>query len=244
MANYVARTIAPGKTDDDFINYEHGGNNLCIEIDGGSCIPNCVGYAWGRWLEILGYQHNLSRANAEDWWGNTDDGYSRGQKPKVGAVICWRKGRLWNGSDGAGHVAIVEQVKANGDIVTSESVYGGARFRRKTYTKKSKYFLADGYEFQGFIYIPVKFKVEKKNYKTGTYRVKSPTLTIRNGASKAHKKLKFTNLTENAQKQVRNLCGFNYDGYVKGVEVSVTKVKGIWGKTPSGWISLNQCEKI
>ena len=243
IANFVERTISPSLTDKDFIHYSGEGNNFCIEIERGSCLPNCVGYCWGRWLEILRCTHRLSRANAEDWYGNTEDGYERGQKPKVGAVICWRKGRLWNESDGAGHVAIVERVKANGDIVTSESAYGGERFRTRTYTKKSGYYLAPGYEFQGFIYIPVTFKVEKKKYRTGTYKVMSPILAVRVGAGKLYRKKKFKELTKDAREQIKALNNIEYDGYVKGVEFEVTKVKGIWGKTASGWVSLNQCER-
>ena len=241
MAQYVARQFAPALTDKDFIKTTHGGNNPCIEIENGSCLPNCTAFCHGRWLEIMRKPTKLSRCNAEDWYGNTADGYERGQKPKVGAVICWRKGQLWNESDGCGHVAIVEKVKSNGDIVTSESAYGGERFRTRTYTKKSGYYLAPGYEFQGFIYIPVTFKVEKKKYKPGSYKVVAPSLAVRSGAGKRYSKKKFAKLTKDAQKQVRTLCGFNYDGYVKGVEFEVTKVKGIWGLTASGWVSLNQC---
>lgn len=244
MANFVSRTIAPSEVDKDFINTAHGGYNFCIEIEGGSCLPNCVGYSYGRWLEILNSSHNLSTSNAEDWYGNTSDGYKRGQKPKVGAVICWRAGRLWNENDGAGHVAIVEKVKSNGDIVTSESVYGGERWRTRTYTKSSNYYLADGYEFQGFIYIPITFKVDKRKYSTGTYKVIAPTVAVRKGAGKLYKKKKFSELTANARAQIKSLNGIEYDGYVKGVEFEVTKVKGIWGLTASGWVSLNQCEKI
>lgn len=243
MASFIQRSIAPGESDKDFIHYSHGGNNYCIEIENGSCLPNCVGYCWGRWLEILGKFHNLSRCNAEDWYVNTRDGYKRGQIPKAGAVICWRKGKLWNESDGAGHVAIVEKVKANGDIVTSESAYGGERFRTRTYTKKSGYYLAPGYEFQGFIYIPVTFGYEKKKYTPGTYTVTSPVLVVRSGAGAAFRKKKFTQLTADARSQVKSLCGIAYDGYVKGVEVSVTKIKGRWGRTPSGWICLDHCRK-
>lgn len=244
MASFIERTFAPSVKDKDFIKTTYDGNNPCIEIKNGSCLPNCTAFCHGRWLEILRAPTRLSRGNAEDWWNNTADGYKRGQKPKVGAVICWRKGRLWNESDGCGHVAIVEKVKANGDIVTSESAYGGERFRTRTYTKKSGYYLAPGYEFQGFIYIPVTFKVEKKKYKTGSYKVMSPTLTVRSGAGKRYKKKKFEDFTRDAQKQIRNLCGFEYDGYVKGVQMTVIKTKGIWGKTPSGWVSLNHCKEI
>ena len=33
---------------------------------------------------------NLSLGNGEDWWGYTQDGYERGQTPKLGATICFR----------------------------------------------------------------------------------------------------------------------------------------------------------
>ena len=245
IASYIERNIAPSVTDKDFIHYSEEGNNFCIVIDDktGSCLPNCVGYAWGRWLEIMKGTHKLSRGNAEDWYANTADGYERGQKPKVGAVICWRKGKLWDESDGCGHVAIVEKVKSNGDIVTSESAYGGERWRTRTYTKKSGYYLAPGYEFQGFIYIPVTFKVEKKVYNPGIYTVTSPTLVVHSGAGKHYRKKKWKELSENARQQIKSLNGIEYDGYVKGVRLDITQVKGIWGRTPSGWVSLNHCER-
>ena len=246
IASFIARTIAPALTDKDFIHYSADGNNFCIVIDEktGSCLPNCTSYCHGRWLEIIKGATQLSRGNAEDWYVNTADGYERGSKPKVGAVICWRKGKLWNESDGAGHVAVVEKVKANGDIVTSESAYGGERWRSRTYTKKSDYYLAPGYEFQGFIYIPLTFKVEKKVYKPGTYTVTSPTLVVRSGAGKHYRKKKWKELSGNARQQIKSLNGIEYDGYVKGVRLDITQVKGIWGRTPSGWVSLNHCERV
>lgn len=244
MASYIARTISPSLTDKDFIKTTHGGNNPGIEIENGSCLPNCTSYCRGRWLEILRGPSRLSGGNAEDWWNNAADGYERGQKPKVGAVICWRKGRLWNESDGCGHVAIVERVKANGDIVTSESAYGGERWRTRTYTKKSGYYLAPGYEFQGFIYIPVTFKLEKKKYSTGTYRVSAPSVVVRKGAGKIYGKKKNGALTFDARAQLEHLGAEGFDGYVKDMELTVTKVKGRWGRTPSGWVSLDHCERL
>lgn len=149
---YAPRLTAPSTTDKNWLHYTKGGYNYCILISGSSCIPNCVGYAWGRWREILGAYHKLSRANAENWWGNTGDGYQRGQIPKVGAVICWRKGQAGNAADGAGHVAIVEKVNSDGSITTSNSGYGGTRFWTATY--KYPYNVGSNYYFQGFIYNP------------------------------------------------------------------------------------------
>ena len=152
---YVARLTAPSTSDKNWIRYDKGGYNYCIHIKNSSVLPNCVGYAWGRWRELLNKYHNLSRGNAENWWANTADGYSRGQTPKLGAVICWRKGKAGYAADGAGHVAIVESVKADGSIVCSESSYGGARFNVRTV--KPPYNLGSSLTFQGFIYLPISF---------------------------------------------------------------------------------------
>ena len=65
-SNFKKRTTAPSSTDKYWIHTSNGGLNECIEINNsGSCLPNCVGYAWGRFYEITGKRPALSRANAE-----------------------------------------------------------------------------------------------------------------------------------------------------------------------------------
>jgi len=160
-ALYYARLTAPSYQDKNWIYYSMNGYNYCIKIgNDGSVLPNCVGYAWGRWRELLGAYHKLSRSNAENWWGNTSDGYERGQTPKVGAVICWRKGQAGNAADGAGHVAIVEKINSDGSILISQSAYNGTRFW--TQTMKFPYNVGSTYHFQGFIYNPNKYDEEPK----------------------------------------------------------------------------------
>ena len=245
MAVYKQRTSAPSTSDKNFIHTSFKGYNKCLIIDNktGSVLSNCVGYCWGRWRELLGYDPRLSRGNAEDWWSNTSDGYKRGQLPKVGAVICWKKGQVWNGNDGYGHVAIVEEVKTNGDIVVSESMYGSVRWRRHTYTKASNYYLGDKYVFQGFIYFPTEFEVEKveKIYKKGDYVVTTNLLNVRKGPGTNYAAIPYSKFTANAQKQVYNLVKYKANYYVKGVEFSVSKIENNWGKTPSGWVCLDYC---
>lgn len=170
-SNFKKRTTAPSSTDKHWIHTSNGGLNECIEINNsGSCLPNCVGYAWGRFYEITGKRPALSRANAENWYGYTSDGYKRSQTPVEGAVICWRKGQAGVSSDGAGHVAIVEEVKSNGDVVTSNSAYGGTRFYMQTVTKASGYSIGSAYTFQGFILPPAVSS-------TGTTTTTKPTTT-------------------------------------------------------------------
>lgn len=255
MNTFIPMTKAPSYSDKNFIHTSSGGYNRCIEIDDGSCLPNCVGYCWGRWRFLLGYDPKLSRNNAENWWGYTSDGYKRGQTPKLAAVMCWRKGIAGVSSDGAGHVAIVEQIKPNGDIVASESDYYGARWQLKTYTKSSGYYLGRNFTFQGFIYIPIDFdedepsiKVEdtpEKIYAKGDYRVTDASLLhVRKGPGTSYAKKKYSEFTRNARAQIYELVRYKADGYVMGVEFTVSEVKNNWGKTPSGWVCLDYCTKI
>lgn len=161
MAFYHPRLNAPGRQDKHWLHTSAGGVNRCVEIKNGSVLPNCVGYAWGRWYELLGKSHKLSRSNAEVWYRNTDS-YERGQVPRLGAVACWGKGVIGVGKDGAGHVAVVEQIKADGSIVTSNSGFGGSRFYKKTL--KPPYEMK-GYDFQGFIYLPMEFDMAQVSYR-------------------------------------------------------------------------------
>lgn len=161
---FIPRTSAPSATNKYYIKAGKGGYNRAMEINSQthSCLPNCVAMAHGRWLEcrnLTDYNKydKLPTGNAENYYPYTKDGYKRGQEPKVGAIICWRKGEAGKSSDGAGHVAFVEEVKSNGDVVTSNSAYHGSRYYLKTYKKSNNYYMGSKYHFQGFIYNPEEF---------------------------------------------------------------------------------------
>lgn len=158
---FIPRLTAPSASDKYWISTAKGGLSICLLIGGNSVLPNCVGYAWGRFYEILGEKPKLANLNAEDWYGNMADGYKRSADPKPGAVACWRKGKVWNGADGYGHVAIVEEIKPNGDIVCSNSAYGGTRFYMQTYSKSAGY-NSGSLVFQGFILPPVDFSAKSE----------------------------------------------------------------------------------
>ena len=124
-------------------------------------LPNCTCYAWGRFWEISDpndayiNRPNLSLGNAEDWYYYTQDGYERGQIPKLGATICFRNQYGY----GVGHVGVVEQIGANGVIVTSNSDYGGRYFYTETLTPDSNgvyHHMGSEYMYDsvGFIYNP------------------------------------------------------------------------------------------
>lgn len=148
---YVPRLTAPLQGNKYFISTAGGGYNKCIERRGHWVLPNCPGYAYGRFMEIGGVkQCKLSTHNAGLWWGNTADGYSRGKTPKLGAVICWSKGSE------PGHVAIVEKINSDGTIVTSESGYSAKKdfWTQTRNNKNGNWGQSAAYGFQGFIYNP------------------------------------------------------------------------------------------
>lgn len=188
---FTPQLTAPATNNKYWIHKSKGGLNECIIINRttGSCLPNCVAWAWGRSYQAWGVRPKLSRGNAEDWY-NYKDGYKRGKEPKLGAVICWRKGKAGYSADGAGHVAFVEKINADGSIVVSNSNYSGTRFFTRTLTKQSKWYIGAGLTFQGFIYPPVTltltppksgFKVRNADYpvtiKQGRYFTITGTVT-------------------------------------------------------------------
>ena len=121
-------------------------------------LPNCTCYCWGRWWEISGKKPNLPLSNAGKWFNAAKQ--DKGNRPQLGAIICFS-----SGSGGVGHVAVVEKIYSNGDIVTSNSGYSRPSSpNNKLYfwtetLKKSNGYLQGwekkyGYRVQGFIYNP------------------------------------------------------------------------------------------
>lgn len=200
-------------------------------------LPNCTCYAWGRFYEISGKKPALSLGNAEDWYGK-DDGYERGRTPKLGAVICWRKGRAGYGGDGAGHVAVVEKIYADGSILISQSGWRSSRFWTSVVKKD---YSMNGYIFQGFIYNPdVSSSASSSvrvSYVVGRTYTLQANMKVRTGSGTKYRWKKRTELTEDGEKN-----SFRRKEAVlrTGTAVTVCKVRkigtSIWIKIPSGWI--------
>ena len=131
--NFVKRTTAPDPYDLHYVNVGFrvngvSGYNRCIQgnptrgagrVWVGSVLPNCTGYAWGRFIECQGLKNcNLSTGHAKFWYGNTSDGYRRSNIPEVGAVACYSYGD-------SGHVCVVEEIYSNNRVLISESNWSG-----------------------------------------------------------------------------------------------------------------------
>lgn len=124
----------------------------------GHHLPHCTCYVIGRWFEIMDFTRTYSEylcpvikstGNAETVWGYTQDGYARGSTPEIGAIICFQN----NG----GHVAVVEEISADGLTLTcSNSGYLSHRYfyLSTVHWNGSTWHWNNTYDFQGFIYNP------------------------------------------------------------------------------------------
>ena len=163
---FKPRLTAPSATDKNWIHFTNGGYNYCIEIASGSCLPNCVGYCWGRWREILGKSPRLSLGEASLWWGHKD-GYSRTQFPRLGSVICFDDG-------GSGHVGCVEAYdQRTGEITVSQSGYFSKR--RFFITKLMPPYNWGHYKCVGFIHLPDSTPLPKAGTPMATTITHMPT---------------------------------------------------------------------
>lgn len=155
---FTQRFSAPPRGNLLWVRRSSGGYNRIEQTGNGSSggwtLPNCTGYAYGRFMECQGITTcdliHSPGADARNWYGHSDR-YSRGSTPYLGAVICWGAGRY-------GHVAIVEQIISNTDIIWSESNWSGRlsgshpeRYWRRIRGNPANYISG----FQGYIYPPV-----------------------------------------------------------------------------------------
>ena len=109
-------------------------------------LANCLGYAAGRFNEIIGqncFVHFRYAPDPDQWIVLAQaEGLRTGSEPQLGAVAVWRH-----------HVAIVEEIHADGSITTSESGYGCANpFWTSKRSKNGGSWGGEG--FLGFIYQP------------------------------------------------------------------------------------------
>ena len=159
MAAFVPRLSLPEAGNRYYITRSCGGYSRAIKgkptVAGLNVLRNCVGWATSRFHEAAGCpEFNLvDPVNAENIFENAKHhGLKTGKTPKLGAMIVWQKGATLSGDDGAGHVAVVEKIAADGTITTSESGWNASKdFWLGTY--KAPYTLS-GYTFLGFVYLP------------------------------------------------------------------------------------------
>lgn len=160
------RTTKPTSGNKFFITKSKGGYSTCIQGSptDSQCnvLSNCVGYACGRFNEIIGAMKYPSlNCNAENFIERAKNTYGLeiSSVPTLGGIMVWQKGTL-SGNDGAVHVAVVEKIIDSNTIYTSESGYGGSAFWNSTRRNTNgRWGLGSAYTFRGCIVNPAIGKV-------------------------------------------------------------------------------------
>lgn len=117
-------------------------------IAGANVLANCVGYANGRFNEIINdpdlkgiekrFRFQLV-CNAENFIESAKrQGLKISSKPTLGGIMVWQKGATLDGRDGAGHVAVVEAVYKDGTILSSESGWGSREWAFKNLRRNNE----------------------------------------------------------------------------------------------------------
>lgn len=115
-------------------------------------LPNCVGYAYGRFNEIgnYGFCKYLKPVNAALFINYMDKELEVSQSPSLGAVMVWG-----GGASGCGHVAIVEKIISPNEVLTSESGWSlKSIFRNVSRKNDGNWGMGTIYQFKGFIKNP------------------------------------------------------------------------------------------
>lgn len=162
-------------------------------------LANCVGYASGRFNEIIELARDFHecrytnlRCNAADFIERAKEASLEvGMTPRVGAIMCWG-----GGNEGCGHVEVVEIYDtALNKLQTSASDYGGTQFYNAIRTNDNgRWGMTGSFFFRGFIYQPkdvqdwidgkdkVTPNVPRDEYKN-QIQVKVPDLRVRMSGS-------------------------------------------------------------
>lgn len=215
-----------------YIRIVSGGLNGAVQGDpcdsSANVLANCVGYANGRFNEIISdpdlkglyakFKYQLV-CNAENFIERAKRlGLTISNKPTLGGIMVWQKGATLYDYDGAGHVAIVEEVIDSNTIVTSESAYNCYAFKRfKRTNSNGRWDIGSAFTFRGCVVNPSVKVVETKP------------------AEKIKKYIEITSYrncydTPKKNKKIMQVP--------EGSKVYVTKKQGKWLYVPSlnGWI--------
>lgn len=176
MANFSPQLVIPAAGNPYYNTKTVGGYSPCIMGNPKNrnkdlnVLPNCVGWAVGRFNEIGDYGFIKWLAAKGDACDFIDIARKQGltitQRPTVGGCMVWR-----GGNTGDGHVAIVELDLGN-RVVTSESEYYGKQFviyqRFGDGWKSGCYWMGASYTYLGCIKNPAVKPEEKDMTKAET----------------------------------------------------------------------------
>ena len=231
-----------------YIRTVNGGWNGAVQGNptktGANVLANCVGYANGRFNEIIGENKCKYQlvCNAENFIEKAKSyGLKVSDKPTLGGIMVWQKGATLSNKDGAGHVAVVERIDSANQIYTSESSWNGAAFFNATRNNNNgRWGLGSGYKFRGCIVNPA---VKKPVYTNDIYRC-DYNMNIRKKPNGEHVKVKectdamkkaLTSKSPNANAVIKKGTNFT------ALEI-VQSGNGYWARNYSGYICIDDGE--
>lgn len=157
--NFTMRTTTP-YDNKQYITKDAGGWSSCIKgnptQEHANVLANCVGYASGRFNEIIELARDYHACTYPYFNCNAslfvdraiEKGFGVSNIPRVGSIMCWG-----GGYEDCGHVAVVERVDSSNQVYTSESDWGGTAFYNALRTNDNgRWGLSSSFYFKGFIY--------------------------------------------------------------------------------------------
>ena len=230
-----------------YITTDNGGLSRCIKgkptDKNANVLANCVGYANGRFAEIIGekkiqYQFIMNAESfvkyAKQW------GLEVIKEPSLGGIMVF-EGIDTKKIKRAGHVFVVEELRGKNKIYTSESSYGGKCFFNKVRTKDNNWNMGKNYKFIGCIVNPKIGNVIYKETFPNLYQTKYD-MYVRNGAGTNYGIKLVKDLTSDGKKNATSENPNAYAVYKKGTIFTALQIienkYGTWAKTPSGFVCL------
>lgn len=240
------RTSKPKDNSKYYNNAKKNGDSWCItgKPTDRDCnvLSNCVGYACGRFNEIIGsMKYPELCCNAENFIERAKLlKLNISNVPTLGGIMVWQKGATLNGKDGAGHVAIVERIDSDNQIYTSESSYNSLAFYNAIRKNDNgRWGMNANYKFIGCIVNPA--VKDESEYKTGTYKCNFD-MYVRYGAGTNYGVKLVKDLSEDGKKNATSKNMNAYAVYKKGTRFTAIKIinnsRGNWAKTPSGYVCI------
>lgn len=233
---FIKRTTAPDRTNIWYgakNKFFFGNNSMFIKRKNSKGIAkygNCTHYSYGRFMECQNKILAVINGNADDWYANAPKkGYKVGKTPKLGAIIVYK-----HTNKSGGHVANIEEIYSNGDLLLSMSGYKSFLFKTRKVKKSDNYCYSD-YKLLGFIYPDVEFEVasESKNTYDGAFpKLPNRGYFKKNDKGTEVKNLqKFLNWSIDAKLSVDGIIGSKTIEAIKLFQKKVNlKQDGLFGK--------------
>ena len=242
----ITRTKKPSKNP-YYLTIDAGGYSKCIKgkptDKNANVLANCVGYANGRFAEIIGdkkiqYQFIM---NAESFIKHARSwGLEISKIPTLGGIMVF-EGVDTKTKKRAGHVFVVEELRGKDKIYTSESSYGGAYFYNKIRTKENNWNLGKNYKFIGCIVNPKIGRVIYEEPKENNFKTTSD-LYVRTGAGTNYGIKLVKDLTKDGKKNATSQNANALAVYRKGTIFTAIRIiqnnNGTWAETPSGFVCI------